>query len=134
MREHLTVGNGEPSIGELFGDLATETSTLVRQELRLLTFELKQKAKYAVGQGVYVAVGAFIALVALQTLLLAAVIGLGIVMPLWASALLVGGITLITAVALVAKGIVALKHFDPIPTQTALSIADDKSWLKKQIQ
>jgi hypothetical protein len=126
--------NEEPSIGELFGDLASETSTLLRQELRLLVVELKQKAKYAARQGIYVAVGAIIALIAVVTLVGALVLGLGMVMPLWASALLVGGITLAVAGAVIAKGIVALRHLDPIPTQTALSIEDNKSWIRKQIQ
>ena len=43
----VAVRNGERSISELFGELATETSTLVRQEVHLATVELTQKAAYA---------------------------------------------------------------------------------------
>ena len=37
----------ERSVGELFGDLATETGTLVRQEIHLASRELSQKASHA---------------------------------------------------------------------------------------
>ena len=78
--------HNEKSLGELFGELANETSTLVKQEVQLAATELAQKAKYAGTQAVYVAIGAYIGLMALVSLLAAAVIGLGVVIPLWAAA------------------------------------------------
>ena len=63
------------SIGELFGNLASETSTLVQQEVELATTELLEKAKYAGKQAGYVAIGGHIGVVALQALLAAAMFG-----------------------------------------------------------
>ena len=58
----------ERSVGELFNELATETSTLVRQEVRLATSELAQKAAHAGRYSQRIAVGAAMALVGLMTL------------------------------------------------------------------
>ena len=47
----------ERSIAQLFGDLATETGTLFRQEVKLATTEIAQKAADAGKQVAYVATG-----------------------------------------------------------------------------
>ena len=124
----------EPSIGELFGELAGETSQLVRQEVSLVAAELAQKARYAAKQASYVAIGGYVGLIAVQALLAAAVLGLGMVMPLWAAALAVGGFAVVVAAVVAMKGIEALRHMDPSPTQTMLSLEENKSWIKKQMQ
>lgn len=126
--------NGERTIGDLVGTLASETSLLVRQEVKLATIELVQTAKYVGKQATYVAVGAYVGLVAVQALLAAAVIGLGLVIPLWAAALAVGGFASLVAVAIAMKGITALKQLDVTPTETLKSLEENKSWIKNQLQ
>ena len=49
-------------LGDLFGDLATEMSNLVRQEVALAKVEVSQKAKY-VGRNVgYLVIGGAVAM------------------------------------------------------------------------
>lgn len=132
MNGHLV--EHDRSIGDLLGTLANETSTLVRQEVALAKSEITEKARFVAGQSAQIAVGALIAIGALQTLLFAGVLGLALVVPGWAAALIVGAVAMGVALALVLKGVASLKHGDLFPTQTLLSIEENKSWLKNQIQ
>jgi len=128
------VRNGERSIGDLVGALATDTSMLVRQEVALATSELVRTAKYAGKQAMYVAIGGYVGLVGVQALLAAAVIGLGLVLPLWAAALAIGGFASLVALAIAIKGIAALKQLDVTPTETLKSLEENKSWIRNQLQ
>ena len=80
----------EPPLRVLIADLATQTSTLVSKEIALAKHELTAKAEFAVKRGAVVAVGALAVAVSMLVLLAALVLALGTVMPLWASALIVG--------------------------------------------
>jgi len=124
----------ERSVGELLGDLATETSTLVRQEVKLAASEMANKATYAAKQSVNVAIGGLLGLVALGSLVASLILGLGMVMPLWASALLVGSIIAVVAFLVGHAGVTALRQMDAAPTQTIKSLEETKSWAKQQIR
>lgn len=124
----------ERSIGELFGDLASETSTLLRQEVKLATVEITQKASYAGKQTSFVAVGACVGMLAMQAMLAAAIVGLAMVMPIWAAALVVGAVLAVVAAVIAMKGIAALTKMRVAPEQTLLSVEDNQSWMKKQVQ
>lgn len=130
----VAVRSGERSISELFGELATETCTLVRQEVHLAAVELTQKAAYAGRQAALVGAGVFVGLLALQALLAAAVVGLAKVLPLWAAALAVGGVLLFVAGIVATKGISSLDQMNFKPSQTLRSVEDNKSWMKKTFQ
>ena len=129
-------GAGEPpekSLGELFADLSRETSTLVRQEVALARVELSEKGS-KVGKNVaFLAVGGAIAYAGFLVLLAAAVIVLANVIPLWASALLVGLIVAVVGYFLVQKGMTALREMDLAPRETIESLREDKEWLQRQI-
>ncbi len=126
--------HAERPIGELFSELATETSSLVRQEVKLATTELTQKATYAGKQAGYVAVGSLLFALSLLVLLAALVLGLGNVMPLWESALLVGGLVGVVAFVVIQHGLSALRKLDPTPKQTVLSLKEDKKWVQEQVR
>ena len=125
--------NGERSIGELFGELASETSTLIRQEVNLATVELTQKAAYAGRQAAMVGGGALVGMLAVQALAAAGIIALASVNPLWAAALAVGGLLLVVALAVAMTGLTALKHMDLTPTQTLQSLKDNKTWMRREL-
>jgi hypothetical protein len=121
-------------IGELFSELANETSTLVRQEIDLATTELTSKATYAGKQASLVAAGAALGLVGLLALVAALVLGLGTVMALWVSALLVGLAISAIAAAVAVKGIGALRRMNLKPEHTMESLQENKSWVQRQIR
>ena len=83
----------EPSLGELFRELATESSTLIRQEIKLAKMELTQAATRAALDATWLSVWTVVALLGGLALTAAAVIGLGILIgSYWLSALIIGGV------------------------------------------
>src|SRR6059058_2899229 len=79
----------ERGIGELVKDLASQTSTLVRQEIKLAQAEVTEKGKVA-GKGAGMLVGAAVAaLLALGVLTALLVVVLDSFLPLWLAALIV---------------------------------------------
>jgi xanthine/uracil permease len=121
------------SLGELFAELARETSTLVRQEVELAKTEMTQKAS-RVGKSLgMLAVGGAIAYAGLLAILAAIIIGLAALgVPWWLSALLVGLVVAAVGYLLVQKGRDALKQADLAPRQTIETLKEDAAWVKEQ--
>jgi hypothetical protein len=128
--QHVTE---QRSLGALFSELAQETGTLVRKEVELAKVEMTAKAKVAGRDAALVAGGGSIAMLGVMALLAALILALGTVVPLWASALLVGLMVSITGGVLVALGIRAFKGLDTAPRQTLRALEEDKRWLSEQV-
>ena len=79
-------GRDDRSLGELFTELAQETSTLVRQEVNLAKTAMRQKASTAGRHAGVLAAGGALAYAGLLAILAAVVVLLDTVMPLWLSA------------------------------------------------
>ncbi len=123
----------ERSLGDLFSELATETSTLVRQEVALAQTELTQKAT-SVGKNVgFLVVGGAVGYAALLAILAAAIIGLTYFVPAWAAALIVGVVVGIVAFLLISSALKALKETSLTPNQTVETLKEDAEWLKNQV-
>jgi hypothetical protein len=125
----------ERSLGELFADLARESSTLLRQEVQLAKTELSQKAS-ALGRDVAsIAVGGLVAYAGLLAIVAALIIGLAAAgLPWWVSALLVGVIVVGIGYALIQRGLTALKREDLAPRRTMESLQEDAQWAKEQVR
>jgi uncharacterized membrane protein YqjE len=126
--------NNEPSLGDLFGDLARDMGTLVGQEITLARTELTEKASRAGKDIAMLAVGGLVAYAGLLAIVAAVIVLIadrGV--PLWASALIVGAIVAVVGYLLVQKGISALRQQDLTPHQTIQSIKEDTQWAKEQI-
>ncbi len=122
------------SIGELFSELANETSHLIRQEIALAKVELTQKAN-SVGRNVgFLVLGGAVAYAALLALLAAIIILLANVMPWWVAALIVAVLVGIIAGVLVSKALTALRKTDVAPRQTVETLKEDAQWAKQQIK
>jgi len=130
----LAGARGQRSVAELFGDLTIETTTLVRHEVRLATLELSQKAACAAKQALFIAAGATLGTVSLLCLIAALVLGLGTVIPMWVSALVVAVVIGAAAYAMSHNGIATLKAMDPAPKQTVQSIKEGKQWIHELIR
>jgi hypothetical protein len=124
----------ERSLGDLFSELATETSTLVKQEIALVQTELTLKAT-KVGKNVgYLVVGGAVGYAALLAFIAALIIGLGSLLDnYWAAALIVGVVIAIAAVVMILSAINSLKNMEMTPTQTVETIKEDAQWLKDQV-
>lgn len=123
----------EPSLGQLFGELAQETGTLVRQEVQLAKAEMTGKANAALRDVGLIAVGGALAHAGLLVLLAALVAGLSTWMPVWVAALVVGLVVLGVGGFMASKALGALRRIDPIPERTVQTMKDNQAWAKEQI-
>ncbi|GAA2099098.1 phage holin family protein [Actinomadura alba] len=94
----------DKSVGALVQQATEQLSELVRSELRLAVAEVKDKGRHArVGAGMFGGAGLF-ALYGIGAFVTAAIVALARVLPLWASALIVGAALLLIAAALALLG------------------------------
>ncbi|HMQ33170.1 MAG TPA: phage holin family protein [Chloroflexaceae bacterium] len=122
----------EPSLGELFSRLASDTSTLVRKEVDLARTEMVQKATAAGRDVGMLGAGGAIAYAGFLALLAAVIIGLGYLIPVWLSALIVGLLVVGVGALLIQRGLSALKRLNPVPEQTIETLKEDVQWAKEQ--
>ena len=121
-------------LGDLFGDLATDMSSLVRQEVALAKLEITQKAKY-LGRNVgYLVVGGAVAYAGLLAVIAAIIMLLDNYMPAWGAALLVGVVVALVAWMMIGKAITALQQADLTPHETVETLKEDATWMKQQIK
>ena len=122
----------ELGAGELVKRLSEQIPQLVRDELRLALAELKEKGKRAgIGAGLTGAAGV-IALFGLGALLVAVIAALALVLPVWAAALIVGGVLLLLAGGLALAGIGQVKRATPpMPEQAIASTKRDVETVKE---
>lgn len=129
----MSQNRDDRSLGELFAELARETSTLVRQEVALARTELSQKAGKVGRELGFLAIGGAVAYAGLLAIIAAIVIGLATLgLPWWLSALLVGVVVTGIGYFLVQKGLSALKQASLTPQQTLDTLKEDVEWIKEQ--
>jgi hypothetical protein len=121
------------SIGQLFAELAGDTSTLVRQEVTLAKAELTRHAARVGKQVGLLAVGGALGYAALLAIVAGAIIGLAEVIPAWVSALIVGVVFAALAGWLITKALHALKQTEVVPRQTIETLKEDAQWMKDQV-
>lgn len=122
----------ERSLGELFAELARETSTLVRQEVELAKTELSQKASQVGKDAGMIGAGGAVAYAGLLALIAGVIIGLGEFIPLWISAILVGLVVAGIGYVMLQRGRDGLKRADLTPRQTIATLKEDTEWVKDQ--
>jgi Flp pilus assembly protein TadB len=93
------------TVAELTRQASQQLSDVVRSEMRLAQAEMKEKGKRAGFGGGMFGGAAIMGLLALWALVFAAIAGIAVALPVWASALIVaGGLLLVTgALALAGK-------------------------------
>jgi hypothetical protein len=121
------------SIGELFSELANETSTLIRQEVALAQTEMTAKLTTAGKNAAFVAAGGAVGFAAFLALLAAVVAGLSYFMPIWLSALIVAVVVGAVAFYLISSSLAALKGANLAPNETVSTLKEDARWLKNQV-
>ena len=121
----------ERSVPALVKQITAQSAALARKELELAEAEMTIKGKRAgLGAGMFGGAGLF-GLFGLGTLTVAAILALTIVLPGWASALIVAGVYLGLAGIAALVGGIELRRAKPFPpTQAAESVKDDVEWIK----
>ena len=121
----------DQSIGELVKELATETSTLVRQELDLAKAEMTERGKRA-GKGAgMLGAAALVGLLAAGALTACLVAALDLAMATWLAALIVAVVYGAIAGALAITGRKQIREAaPPVPEQAIDSVKEDVQWAK----
>jgi hypothetical protein len=107
-------------LGELVQDLSRQTSTLIRQEMRLAQAELAEKGRHAgKGAGMFGGAG-LVALYGVGALIAAAILGLATVLEPWIAAAAIGAGLLVVAGILALTGKKELEEAGPPKPEQAI--------------
>lgn len=119
-------------LGELLGGLYRDTSALLRLEVELAKAEMGQKAS-RVGKNVgFLAAGGAVAYAGLLAII-AGIIGvLGLLVPVWLSALIVGIVVAGVGGLLVRSGLKTLQQEQLAPQRTIDTLKEDAEWMSDQ--
>ena len=132
--QRMNENRSEKPLGNLFSDLASEMSNLVRQEVALAKVEVGQTARH-VGRNIgYLVVGGAIAYAALLAVIAAIILLLDQFMPSWGASLLVGVVVAGIGWLLIGKAVSALQQTDVTPRETVETLKEDAAWVKQQIK
>ena len=129
---HRRPTDEDPTLGALVHDLSEQTSALVRSEVELAKAELTQKGKDAgIGIGLF-SVAGLLGFFGAAVLIATAILALALVLPAWASALIIG------VVLLAAAGVAALmgkkkvtEATPPKPERAMEGVREDIATLKE---
>jgi MFS family permease len=121
----------DKSLGELVQDLSQQTSTLIRQEMRLAQAELSEKGRHAgKGAGMFGGAGV-VALYGVGALIAAAILGLATVIEPWIAAAAVGVVLLVIAGILALTGKKEIEEATPPKPERAIeSVQQDVQTVK----
>lgn len=122
------------SIKEIIEVLRPQLQVLVNKQLELARTELAPVGKKAGMAAGLLAAGAVFMLVFLIFLSLTGVYVLSLLLPLWASALIVSVILLVIGGILAGSGASILRGLDPKPHRTIRTLQQNINWLKGQFR
>jgi tetrahydromethanopterin S-methyltransferase subunit C len=125
----------DASTAQLLGDLTDQVTRLVRDEVRLAQAEVTGKAKrFGVGAGLFGGAG-LVAILGLNALITAAILGLAAVLPGWLAAIIIAVVLFAVAAVL---GLLGKKDVQqaapPLPTETIESVKNDVATVKERVQ
>jgi hypothetical protein len=123
------------SLGQLFGDLSRQLSTLIRQEIVLARTEMTSKATAVSRDAATIGLGGAMLYAAFLTLLGAIVFLLvDIGLTPWVAALAVAVIVGVIGGIMIMAGRQSLAHQDLAPTRTVETLKDDADWAKERMR
>ncbi|MCV7237138.1 phage holin family protein [Mycolicibacterium celeriflavum] len=120
----------DASMGELMSQLSTQTSRLIRDEMRLAQKEFQESAKRAgIGAGLF-SVAGLLAFFGAATLIAAAVAALSLVLEVWAAALIVAAALFVVAGIAALIGRKQAREVTPAAPKTVETVKADIQELK----
>ena len=127
----LQTDGHERTIADVVKDATSNIQDLIRSEVQLARIELKEEFTKAKASGALFGIGAALGLFGTGFCLLAIMYALGLVLPAWAAAVVVGVVLMMGAgIAIVsARGV--LKKLKP-PSKTIFTVREDLEWIRNQ--
>jgi len=130
-RLHTKTSLPDESLGNLLSKLATQSASLVRDEIALVCQEFREKGRALQSPLLVMAAGSLLTLIAAGTLAAAIVLALSEYLKPWVAALLVAAVIGLVSGLLIITGINQLKHKSLKPEKTLESLEENKEWLKE---
>lgn len=117
--------NSDASVAELLTQLSSQTSRLIRDEMRLAQKELQQSAKHAgAGAGLFGAAG-LLAFFGLACVIATVIAALALALPTWAATLIVAAALFVAAGAAALVSRQQAKEVTPAAPRTVASVKKD---------
>jgi len=117
--------SSEPGLFELLGRLPQQIAALVRVEYENAKREIASRLKKLGLGAALVLFALFFIFFALGALVTAAIAGIAVVLPVWASALIIAGVLLVLAVLVLWIGFNRIQRGNPVPEETLGRIERD---------
>lgn len=125
----------EPSLGELFRQLADDSSSLIKQEINLAKTEVKETVSQAVRDAVWIPVWGAVALVGSLVLVTFLVLLIGdLLNNYWLAALIVGVVFTALGGMMAMSSLNRLKSLNMKPETTIRTLEQDKRWAKEEAE
>jgi uncharacterized membrane protein YqjE len=125
----------EPSLGDLFRQLAQDTGALIRQEVALARAEMRQNLQSVTRSAVRIAIGGAVVLVGTLVLVAFLVLLVGdLIGNYWLGALIVGLVFTAIGGIMVKTALDNLSAESLAPEQTVETLKEDKEWLQNEIR
>jgi uncharacterized membrane protein len=121
------------SLGELFSELTSDFSLLLRKEIQLARVETMEKVSDATQSIIWMVAGGLIAYAGFIGLVIAGIVGLALFMPLWLSALIVGVVLVVVGLILIQSGRSSLQEMTVVPERTVESLKEDAEFVKEKV-
>jgi hypothetical protein len=131
----MTTRTDDRSLGDLFGDLSRQLTTLIRQEIDLARTEMTSKVTTAGRDAALVGAGGAVAYAGALVLLGAIVlilVRMGV--DAWLAALIVGLIAVAVGAVLINRGRSGLSNVDITPERAIETAKDEAEWAKEQLK
>ncbi len=124
---------GARTLREIVAEIARDAQDLVRGELTLARIELDRSLKQAIMAAIWLVGGMIVAFAGLVVLLLAAAQALAIVLPVWASLLIIGLLIITVGGALAYAGIRMLSLSELMPNRLTRNVSQDARVVREHI-
>jgi hypothetical protein len=121
---------GERPVMDVLKDIFGNVEEMVRSELRLARAEIREETKKAARSGALLAAGGVVGIIGAIFLLASVAQLLSLVMPDWASTLIIGFTLAIVAAILISKGRAGLRV--PAPDRAFENMKENVEWMKNQ--
>ena len=122
----------ERAIGELLGDLYRDAERMVRLEVEFAKTEVTQKATRVGKNAGFLVAGAIVAYTGVLAILAGIIALLGLVIPVWISALIIGILVAGAGAFLAWKGLQTLRQESVAPQRTIDTLKEDQEWMRDQ--
>jgi uncharacterized membrane protein YqjE len=133
MAENDAAPPHEPRLAALLAQLLRDAETLLLQQLALLRAEIGENAGQLLGGALVLLAGLAVALIGGLGLMAAAILLLGLVMPLWAASAVIGLVVVAVGAALVFYGRRLIARATVMPRRSWQALRETGDWLREEL-